>query len=109
MKWKALSTSAVALLALVALTGFAGAAETATKPGAKAPAASASMLARGKYLVYLGGCNDCHTDGYAASDGTTPEKDWLLGSPFGFKGPWGTTYAPNLRLTLSKLTDAQWV
>jgi hypothetical protein len=38
-----------------------------------------------------------------------PEKDWLLGSPLGLRGPWGTTYATNLRLSLSKLTEEQWL
>jgi mono/diheme cytochrome c family protein len=103
-------TSAVALLALVSVPPFAGAAEqAAAKTGAKAPATSPSVLARGKYLLYLGSCNDCHTDGFAASDGKLPEKEWLLGGPLGFNGPWGTTYAPNLRLTLSTLTESQWV
>ena len=23
-----------------------------------------NMIERGKYIVRLGGCNDCHTDGY---------------------------------------------
>lgn len=85
-------TSAVALLALVSVPPFAGAAEqAAAKTGAKAPATSPSVLARGKYLLYLGSCNDCHTDGFAASDGKLPEKEWLLGGPLGFNGPWGTS------------------
>ncbi len=75
--------------------------------GAK-PASGA--LARGKYLVVIGGCNDCHTDGYAPRDGDVPEKEWLLGSgSLGFRGPWGTTYGPNLRLTVSRMTESAWV
>ena len=109
MKSRTLSIGA-ALLALVLAADFARAADTAAaKTGAKTPAASAATLARGKYLVIVGGCNDCHTDGYAPSEGKTPEKDWLLGSAFGFNGPWGTTYAPNLRLVVSKLTEREWV
>ena len=46
----------------------------------------------------------------AADGGNVPERDWLLGSgPLGFRGPWGTTYAPNLRLTASTMTEAEWV
>jgi mono/diheme cytochrome c family protein len=72
--------------------------------------AGGSPLARGRYLVVVGGCNDCHTDGYAPSGGVTPEEKWLLGSgPLGFRGPWGTTYAPNLRLTVSKMREDAWV
>jgi len=32
------------------------------------------MLERGKYLVTITGCNDCHTPGYAEGEGKTPEK-----------------------------------
>jgi hypothetical protein len=40
----------------------------------------------------------------------TSEDKWLLGSgPLGFRGPWGTTYAPNLRLTVSKKSEDAWV
>ncbi|MEJ2396973.1 MAG: cytochrome C, partial [Gammaproteobacteria bacterium] len=31
------------------------------------------LLERGRYLVRIGGCNDCHTAGYAESGGKTPE------------------------------------
>jgi len=27
----------------------------------------------------------------------------------GFRGPWGTTYAPNLRVTASTMTEVEWV
>lgn len=43
---------------------------------------------RGKYLVLIGGCNDCHTPGFIESDGKGPaESEWLTGSPVGFRGP----------------------
>ena len=39
-----------------------------------------------------------------------PEKDWLTGDALGWRGPWGTTYAANLRLYFSGgLTEAQWL
>ena len=66
-------------------------------------------LARGRYVVQIGGCNDCHTPGYAMSGGKVPEKDWLVGDQLGWRGAWGTTYPVNLRLYMQKLTEAQWV
>jgi mono/diheme cytochrome c family protein len=74
-----------------------------------ARAQDGAQIARGRYLVKLGGCNDCHTDGFAQSDARTPEKDWLEGSSLGFYGPWGTTYAINLRLLVGGMTEAQWL
>ena len=77
--------------------------------GDAAQLASATELARGKYLVVIGGCNDCHTPGYAPTNGKVPEKDWLIGDRLGWRGPWGTTYAVNLRQYMQGLTEAQWV
>ena len=74
-----------------------------------AAAADSSQVARGKYLVTIGGCNDCHTAGFMESNLAIPEKDWLKGSAVGFQGPWGTTYAANLRLVMSRMTEAQWL
>lgn len=68
-----------------------------------------SDIEAGRYLVILGGCNDCHTDGYLVTEGQVPESEWLMGSPVGWRGPWGTTYARNLRLTAHRLTEDQWV
>jgi mono/diheme cytochrome c family protein len=53
------------------------------------PAAAASaddaQIARGKYLVTLGGCNDCHTPGYFFGK---PDMDrYLGGSDVGFEIP----------------------
>jgi mono/diheme cytochrome c family protein len=64
---------------------------------------------RGRYLVQVGGCNDCHTPGFAEAAGALPEKVWLTGSPVGFQGPWGTTYPTNLRLSAGAMTEAQWL
>lgn len=33
----------------------------------------------------------------------------MTGSPLGYKGPWGTTYAPNLRLKLVDMDETQWL
>ncbi len=70
---------------------------------------SSASVERGRYLVTIGGCNDCHTANYPEQGGTTPESQWLTGSPVGFQGPWGTTYAANLRLVAGRMTEAEWV
>ena len=67
------------------------------------------MHDRGRYLLKISGCNDCHTPGYAQSGGAVPEKEWLTGDSLGWRGPWGTTYASNLRLILPRLSEEQWL
>jgi mono/diheme cytochrome c family protein len=62
-------------------------------PSVQAP----SPVQAGRYLVVVGGCNDCHTPGFAATGGKVPESLWLTGNGVGFRGPWGTTYPSNLR------------
>lgn len=81
---------------------------TATRT-AVAPAQADAAVARGRYLVSITGCNDCHTAGYPERGGIMPTTDWLTGSPVGFKGPWGVSYAANLRLTVQGLTEDQWL
>ncbi len=70
---------------------------------------SEDILQRGKYLISIGGCNDCHTAGFAESGASTPEELWLLGSTLGFKGPWGTTYPNNLRQYIGAFSEKAWV
>lgn len=91
-----------AALFAVAAFAFGHAADAATR-------GDDASIARGRYIVRIAGCNDCHTAGYAASGGTIPEKDWLLGDTVGWHGDWGTTYPPNLRLVLSAMNEDQWV
>jgi len=67
------------------------------------------LIERGAYLARIGGCNDCHTEGYLQNEGNVPVAEWLKGSSFGWRGPWGTTYPPNLRLYVKDLTESQWV
>jgi len=77
---------------------------------AHAQGAGSGQIERGRYMVLTGHCNNCHTAGYAPKEGGVPEKDWLLGSgPLGWRGPWGTTYASNLRLTVPAMTEDVWV
>ncbi len=67
------------------------------------------MVQRGRYLVQIAGCNDCHTPNYMESAGDVDESLWLTGNPVGWNGPWGTTYPPNLRLVAQTLTEQQWL
>jgi mono/diheme cytochrome c family protein len=67
------------------------------------------VLDRGRYLVKIAGCNDCHTPGYAQTGGKIAEEQWLTGDQLGYRGPWGTTYPRNLRLYMQNLSEAQWV
>lgn len=71
--------------------------------------AAESMVDRGRYLVATSGCNDCHTPGYAMSGGKVDESLWLTGEALGWQGPWGTTYAINLRTYMQALTEDQWI
>jgi mono/diheme cytochrome c family protein len=77
-------------------------------PAAQA-AGAAGLVERGAYLAVTNGCNDCHTAGYAESDGQVPRDRWLTGSPIGWQGPWGTTYAANLRLKVAGMDEAGWL
>ena len=70
---------------------------------------NAAQIERGKYVVLIGGCNDCHTPGYGEAGGVAPEAERLKGDTLGYRGPWGTTYPTNLRLSLSKMTEDQWI
>lgn len=74
-----------------------------------AQAEDAPSVERGRYLVQIGGCNDCHTAGYAISEGKVPEAEWLKGDALGWRGPWGTTYPVNLRLRLHDFSEDEWV
>ena len=78
-----------------------------------APAfADDAAVARGKYLVTIGGCQDCHTPGHFLGK---PDMARVLGgSEVGFDMPGlGTFYGPNLtpdkETGLGKWTDAQVV
>lgn len=61
----------------------------------------------GRYLVKITGCNECHTPGWESGE-AIPEARWLMGVPVGYRGPWGTTYATNLRLYVQTFTPDTW-
>jgi mono/diheme cytochrome c family protein len=73
------------------------------------PVGTRDEIQHGRYLVKIGGCNDCHTPGYAAKNGEVDEKLWLTGDKVGWSGPWGTTYPANLRLLLAGMSQEQWI
>jgi mono/diheme cytochrome c family protein len=88
------------LLALVA---------TCLAPAAQAADPDPAVLKRGKYILTISGCNDCHTPGGMEKGPAVPENEWLTGVPVGYQGPWGTTYATNLRLVIGGMTEEQWL
>ncbi len=68
-----------------------------------------SDTARGRYLVTIAGCNDCHTPNYPETGGQVPEAQWLTGSTLGWKGPWGVSYPANLRLSVQNYSENDWL
>ena len=91
-----------AAMAASAAASFAASAEPARMTDAQA-------IERGRYIAKIGGCNDCHTPGYAVKGGKVAEKDWLTGDALGWRGDWGTTYPANLRTYMQNMSEAQWV
>lgn len=67
------------------------------------------VIERGRYMVAVSGCNDCHTPNYPESGGKIPPAEWLTGNPVGFQGPWGTSYPANLRLLVQAMSEQQWL
>jgi mono/diheme cytochrome c family protein len=112
-----LAIAAVAVAASLATPHAAIAAENeAAKTGA-----AAEKLARGKYLVTVAGCNDCHTPWKMGPSGPEPDMSRMLSGhpesaalppppklPAGpwivtaaatntaWSGPWGVSYTANL-------------
>jgi len=87
------------LIAGLALAGASAAQEKKADP----------LVARGRYVIEIAGCNDCHTPNFPLKNGEVPESEWLTGDALGWRGPWGTTYASNLRLYMQNLTEEQWI
>jgi len=85
---------ALAAAALLAAAGSGIASPVST-------ARSSVSAARGRYLVTIGACNDCHSPGWRESDGTLPVDKWLVGSSIGLRESWGTSYPANLRVLTS--------
>ena len=60
---------------------------------------------RGLKVSIVGACHDCHTEGYRESEGKIDPEKALKGSKVGWRGPWGTTYAANLRRVAERLSE----
>jgi mono/diheme cytochrome c family protein len=108
MPAKPLLPSTLIAIALVLTACQPKAEDKPAEPAAIAGGAP-DLIARGEYLIRTTGCNDCHTPGYAEHQGEVDKSRWLIGSPLGYNGPWGTTYASNLRLKLQEMDEAQWL
>lgn len=91
------------------LLAFGIPAHAAPKDAPATASAHGKYIERGRYLVKVGGCNDCHTAGYGMSAGKVAEKDWLQGDQLGWQGPWGTTYPTNLRLSINAMGENDWI
>lgn len=75
-----------------------------------APAmAQEASVGEGARIAIIGGCHDCHTVGYGESGGQVDPAAALKGNPVGYGGPWGVTYAKNLRLVAAEHTEDSWV
>ena len=94
------------VLSLALVTFFVSAASAAEpeRPRVQAP----TDVEAGRYLILVGGCNDCHTSGWEASDGKLPTSQWLVGNPIAYQGPWGTNYPANLRLSVQAIGEKGW-
>jgi mono/diheme cytochrome c family protein len=110
------AAAAVITVVLPILIGLGVSAPASAQPPLRAepvpgrPAAtSTASVERGRYLIAVTGCNDCHTPGYGESGGRIPESEWLMGAPVGFRGPWGVSYPANLRLTVQNMNETQWL
>lgn len=115
MSWRGFTL--LILPALLALTacgsagGDSGAAAAAadTASDARPHVEASSPVEAGAYIVAIAGCNDCHTAGYLEKQGKVARTEWLTGWSVGFRGPWGTTYPRNLRLTVQRMSEDEWV
>lgn len=97
---RALSRSNSSLLSLLLAAACA--------PGDTQPRANTDAVARGRYLVTLGGCNDCHTPKRFTPAGPVPDSSrFLAGHPADLKLPpvppgvlgpdrWGALVTPTL-------------
>jgi len=66
-------------------------------------------IERGLWISIVGGCHACHTEGYTESEGKIDPAKALTGVPVGWRGPWGTTYADNLRIVANGMSEQSFV
>jgi len=123
--WKPISVvvfaAAVAAVAAAAGVISVHAGDALDAPQGAKPPSAADVIARGRYLVTIAACNDCHTPFKIGPQGPQPDMtrmlsghpagahlspppkleggDWVFvgsGTNTAFAGPWGVSYAPNL-------------
>lgn len=97
------------LLLALGVPGSAFAAGDLAPPPSGQNAENTKYIERGRYLVKIAGCNDCHTPHYPQAGGKVPERQWLIGDQLGWRGPWGTTYPANLRKYLHSISEEEWL
>ena len=64
---------------------------------------------RGLQVSIIGGCHDCHTEGYSEAEGKIDPDKALKGSSIGWRGPWGTTYPQNIRARALLVSENMFV
>ncbi len=110
MVFKFVGLLLITIMTVLPFVLYAETAESQTsRAKAQGPSKTMSQVAQGRYLVMMSGCNDCHAHGYLLSEGKVPEPDWSTGETIGWYGPWGTTYAINLRLFMQNLSEDAWI
>ncbi len=83
------------VLAVCLAASFASLSCGTKQPQTQATTAAATdPVVRGRYLVTIMSCNDCHTPGYFYGAPDTTRR--LSGSDVGWVGPWGVVHARNL-------------
>ena len=123
-KRQRITTAAIFLAALAVVATLASAAARSNEKKQLAftrQQAAKERIARGEYLVTIGGCNDCHTPFKMGPNGPEPDMSRMLsghpesvkmgpppklgkgpwvwagaGTNTAFAGPWGVSYARNL-------------
>lgn len=117
----AITLCSVSLLSL-AVVAACNQSPASPPPAPKAEAPAQSPVERGKYLVTIGSCNDCHTPKKMTPQGPAPDMDRMLsghpenvkvtatfapakGAPWiaatngdltAWGGPWGVSFTANL-------------
>jgi mono/diheme cytochrome c family protein len=108
----------ILVASMLAMQGCGGAVTAEPAPAEAKPATIAiaehivakSQIDAGRYLVKIGGCNDCHTPGFAMTNGASPaEPEWLTGDSMGYSGPWGVSYPANLRLSFQNMSEQEFI
>ena len=129
--------TAARLASLVLVLAMPSGSVVAADPAPAKGKADPNKLARGKYLVTVAGCNDCHTpwktgakgpepdmtrmlSGHPESDRLppppTPEGPWIVSAAAtntAWSGPWGVSFTANLtpdaETGLGKWTERNFV